>query len=1695
MKKIYLFLVLLSIVVTRSFAQADCSSATIVCGNTVAFNPSGVGQVWEQLACGSTENNSQWVAFQAQASGNLNFTLRPYTIDGLPSAIDFDWSFYQLPGNPNTSNCNAKIALGCNYASVGSPFAVPGGTGMATFPGISNTLNIGVAVTAGTWYVLHIDQFSNATPQVVSVQFTGNPESPYLNSSPGIFAIEPNFTQVPSGCGGLFNFTNTSTAVAGIASYAWEFGDGTTSTLPNPSKTFIQSGTYYVTLRVTDNNGCTSVIKKPVIYNITNPTLTAGNIIATNTCTNSANGTLTINYGGAGATGINGVNGGTAPYTFELVNPSPIIRPSQVSNVFANLAPGTYTIKATDACGRSATTTVAVGQVATNSTMTFGQSLSQASCIGSATGSALLTIATATVPPYTLQLVAPSPVVTAAFNAVQTNPTVATSFGYNFTGLLPGVYNTRVVDGCGKVQFVAFTIAPSTVPLLNATAAPSCNNTPTGMITMVGTGGSPGVSGAGSPGAFQYSLISPSPMLRPYQNSSLFEGLLPGSYRVAAKDACGNESNGTITVNSSTAPVLGTHFTTTSCPNSATGTLEVTVSSSGTGGGPLTYELIAPSPQTRAAQTNNVFTALPPGTYTIRLTNSCGLVSTSAATITQAAAPSFTTTLVASCSALNNGSITVTPATTGVAPYSFSLIAPSVNTAPSQPSNIANTANSIFKNLAQGPYTVQMIDGCNSPVTSIVTIAAPTALVATTNTTIASCAASPTGQLTVPVPTTGSAPYTYELIAPSPTVAAAQISNVFNTLAAGAGYTVRITDACGTQITNTASTIATVAAPTMTITNTGSCSVTSTGTITARVNAQGGGGPYQFALIAPSPVTAPNQTNTLFTGLSNGTYTIQITDACGVTATTTTTLAITLPTPTATSIITGCAGAGYVGRVVVTPQSFTPGGPIQGGGGAYSYSIYDATNTTLVAGPQSTPTFDGLPAIATSPQYVVRFTDVCGTTATVNITTLVPPASLAAGTLSITQPSCTATANGIITTAASTGGLAPLTYTLIDPAGPTVIQVAQTDRTFTNVPALASGYQVRTTDACGNVVNSTTLIFAAAAAPTVTATTTPSCPAGATGTATATVGGTVGGGGNFSYTLLDATGVTVIAGPQATQIFTSLAPATYTLRITDLCGVSSVAVGNAVVSNAPAAQTSTAIVSRGTCSAGSDGVITASSTGGSGAKTFTLLTSPGLVLVAGPQASNIFTGVAAGAYVVATTDACGTITNSTPVTLAALSTIPTLTTSVAVNCGTNTLSGYGAGGSGAPYTYAICTGAACTSYGTYTAINQFVIPTGTYRISVADRCGLLANTADIVITTSPKPSITAVALNNTSCTPADITAATVAANGALGTVEYSINGGSYNAALPTAVAAGCNNIKVRYNNSGSRSCESDNLNFLVFPTPTVSLIQYSNCNVGANTTSLSAVVNAVASNFIWEYSLDNATWQTSSTFDNITLGSSQTVYVRANYTGSVCTNGSTGCVKNNAFTVPVDCPTLLSINGLSIRGNITGSTNTLYWNTLTEANNNKFVVQRSTDGVTYSNIGTVATQAIGGNSSTTLSYNFLDANPVQGKAYYKLQIVNNDNKFTYSPTVTLRRGAGSIEIVDVRPNPTTGTVYFNVIGFSSNISVKVLDMSGKTVAIKANINTTNNGSVDMGNLANGTYILQATDAKTGERAIFKIVKN
>ena len=149
-----MLLFFLLLIPTIGSAQADCSSAVIVCGNTQSFNPSGVGSKLEQLACGGIEHNSVWVAFQAKASGKLNFVIRPFTLDGLPTSADFEWSLFQLSGAPGTTNCDAKTQLSCTFAGTATVFGIPGATGMASPNYVASQFNPGVDVVNGNWYVI-----------------------------------------------------------------------------------------------------------------------------------------------------------------------------------------------------------------------------------------------------------------------------------------------------------------------------------------------------------------------------------------------------------------------------------------------------------------------------------------------------------------------------------------------------------------------------------------------------------------------------------------------------------------------------------------------------------------------------------------------------------------------------------------------------------------------------------------------------------------------------------------------------------------------------------------------------------------------------------------------------------------------------------------------------------------------------------------------------------------------------------------------------------------------------------------------------------------------------------------------------------------------------------------------------------------------------------------------------------------------------------------------------------------------------------------------------------------------------------------------------------------------------------------------------------------------------------------------------
>ncbi len=93
-----------------------------------------------------------------------------------------------------------------------------------------------------------------------------NPQ--YIQVSEGLHAGFTNTKPLTCNQPATVQFSNTSTG-PGVLSYRWQFGDGSISTLENPSHTY-SLGTYTVSLIVFNANGCSDTIIKPDLISLGN---------------------------------------------------------------------------------------------------------------------------------------------------------------------------------------------------------------------------------------------------------------------------------------------------------------------------------------------------------------------------------------------------------------------------------------------------------------------------------------------------------------------------------------------------------------------------------------------------------------------------------------------------------------------------------------------------------------------------------------------------------------------------------------------------------------------------------------------------------------------------------------------------------------------------------------------------------------------------------------------------------------------------------------------------------------------------------------------------------------------------------------------------------------------------------------------------------------------------------------------------------------------------------------------------------------------------------------------------------------------------------------------------------------------------------------------------------------------------------
>lgn len=85
-----------------------------------------------------------------------------------------------------------------------------------------------------------------------------------LDESPTVTLAEVGTVVIDAGVAHTFNVTATNPE-GGALSYLWTWGDSTTSTSEDPSKTYAAAGTYSATVRVTDTQGSSTTASFTVV--------------------------------------------------------------------------------------------------------------------------------------------------------------------------------------------------------------------------------------------------------------------------------------------------------------------------------------------------------------------------------------------------------------------------------------------------------------------------------------------------------------------------------------------------------------------------------------------------------------------------------------------------------------------------------------------------------------------------------------------------------------------------------------------------------------------------------------------------------------------------------------------------------------------------------------------------------------------------------------------------------------------------------------------------------------------------------------------------------------------------------------------------------------------------------------------------------------------------------------------------------------------------------------------------------------------------------------------------------------------------------------------------------------------------------------------------------------------------------------
>lgn len=142
----------------------------------------------------------------------------------------------------------------------------------------------------------------------------------------------------------------------------------------------------------------------------------------------------------------------------------------------------------------------------------------------------------------------------------------------------------------------------------------------------------------------------------------------------------------------------------------------------------------------------------------------------------------------------------------------------------------------------------------------------------------------------------------------------------------------------------------------------------------------------------------------------------------------------------------------------------------------------------------------------------------------------------------------------------------------------------------------------------------------------------------------------------------------------------------------------------------------------------------------------------------------------------------------------------------------------------------------------------------------------------------------------------------------------------------------------------------------------------------------------------------------------------------------------------------------------------------LHWKTVSETDNDRFEIERSTNGTDFRMIGELKGQHT---TAAAHYYTFTDTEAPGVTSYYRLKQVDVDGQFEYSKIIALYRNGDAA--FRVGPNPLSEYLEIKMPPNTGIATVKIVNMAGMEVLRRE---MDGSGRVPMPNVASGLYLLR-----------------